>query len=99
MALPSGGCAARQAQASNRSSHLLPGLPENSQADRQPLVEQQAAVIVTDREAPEKLIPEIRSLIQDAERRTSLGLRCRAMGLPGAAAMIVDEILKLGSGD
>lgn len=77
-----------------------PNVAEDHQTkNARALVEQQAAVIVTDREAPEKLIPEIRSLIQDAERRTSLGLRCRAMGLPGAAAMIVDEILKLGSGD
>ena len=77
-----------------------PNVAEDHQTkNARALVGQHAAVMVTDREAPEKLIPEIRSLIRDAERRTSLGLRCRAMGLPGSAAMIVDEILKLGSGD
>jgi hypothetical protein len=55
--------------------------------------------MVTDREAPEKLIPEIRSLIRDSERKSGLGMRCRAIGLPGSAGLIVDEILKLGSGD
>jgi UDP-N-acetylglucosamine--N-acetylmuramyl-(pentapeptide) pyrophosphoryl-undecaprenol N-acetylglucosamine transferase len=77
-----------------------PNVAEDHQTkNARALVEQQAAVMVTDREAPEKLISEIRSLMKDEERRTSLGLHCRAMGLPGSAAMIVDEIFKIGSGD
>jgi UDP-N-acetylglucosamine--N-acetylmuramyl-(pentapeptide) pyrophosphoryl-undecaprenol N-acetylglucosamine transferase len=63
------------------------------------LVNVDAAIMVTDREAPEKLVPEALSLIVDGDRKSALGTNCAKLALPGSAASIVDEIIKLINSD
>lgn len=59
------------------------------------LVNNNAAVMITDQEAPEKLIDQAIELIHDQSLRDTLGRNCAKMALPKAAAKIVDEVYKL----
>ncbi len=59
------------------------------------LVKNDAAVMIRDDEAPEKLVPQAFALMYDQARRETLGQNCAKMALPGAASKIVDEIFKL----
>jgi UDP-N-acetylglucosamine--N-acetylmuramyl-(pentapeptide) pyrophosphoryl-undecaprenol N-acetylglucosamine transferase len=59
------------------------------------LVQQQAALMITDREAPQKLVNEALSLMKNEELKISLGKNCKNMAIPGSASKIVDEIMKL----
>ena len=59
------------------------------------LVRRDAAAIVKDAEAQEKLMPEAMALIHDSARLKTLGANALAMALPDAAAIIVDEAYKL----
>lgn len=59
------------------------------------LVRNQAALMVSDREAPDKLIGQAIELINNPALRHTLGSNCAAMALPDAASKIVDEVLKL----
>lgn len=77
-----------------------PNVAEDHQTkNAQALVKEGAALMVTDREAPEKLVAEVMLLMRDADRKTTLGANCKKMALPGSAARIVDEIFKLTTGD
>lgn len=59
------------------------------------LVQQQAALMITDMDAPQKLVNEALSLMKNEELKVSLGKNCKNMALPGSASKIVDEIMKL----
>lgn len=59
------------------------------------LVRQDAAVLITDNEAREKLITEALSLLNDTDRCVKLSSKIAAMGKPDAALNIVKEIEKL----
>jgi UDP-N-acetylglucosamine--N-acetylmuramyl-(pentapeptide) pyrophosphoryl-undecaprenol N-acetylglucosamine transferase len=59
------------------------------------LVKQDAALMIKDSEAHEKLINEALSLLKDTDRCTTLSKNIAAMGKPDAAVNIVKEIEKL----
>jgi UDP-N-acetylglucosamine--N-acetylmuramyl-(pentapeptide) pyrophosphoryl-undecaprenol N-acetylglucosamine transferase len=59
------------------------------------LVKQDAAVLIKDGEAREKLITEALSLLNDTDRRVKLNTNIATMGKPDAAVNIVKEIEKL----
>lgn len=59
------------------------------------LVRKDAALMVTDAEAPEKLLQTALSLVHDPERIAALECNAAAMALPGAAQTIVDEVYKI----
>ena len=59
------------------------------------LVRKEAAEIVKDAEAREKLMPLAMDLIHDAKRLSAIGANALKMALPDAAALIVDEAYKL----
>ena len=59
------------------------------------LVRKEAAEIVKDAEAREKLMPLAMDLIHDAKRLDAIGKNALTMALPNAAAIIVDEAYKL----
>lgn len=59
------------------------------------LVQQQAALMITDMDAPQKLVNEALSLMKNEDLKASLGKNCKNMALPGSASKIVDEIMKL----
>lgn len=59
------------------------------------LVKNNAAIMVTDKDAPDELVPKTMELINDKELRSNLSVNCAKMGLPDAAAKIVDEIFNL----
>jgi UDP-N-acetylglucosamine--N-acetylmuramyl-(pentapeptide) pyrophosphoryl-undecaprenol N-acetylglucosamine transferase len=59
------------------------------------LVQQEAAMMITDKEAPGKLVNEALALMNNEALKISLGTNCRKMALPGSASKIVDEIMKL----
>jgi UDP-N-acetylglucosamine--N-acetylmuramyl-(pentapeptide) pyrophosphoryl-undecaprenol N-acetylglucosamine transferase len=59
------------------------------------LVKQDAAVLIKDNEAREKLITEALNLLKDTDRSVKLSSNIAAMGKPDAALNIVKEIEKL----
>jgi len=59
------------------------------------LVKQNAAIMIKDVEAREKLINEALSLLNDTDRSAKLSINIAAMGKPDAAVNIVKEIEKL----
>ena len=59
------------------------------------LVRKDAALIVKDAEAAEKLLPAALALLADPERIGALGRNALAMALPDAAQVIADEAYKL----
>ena len=59
------------------------------------LVRKDAAVLVRDAEAAEKLMPTALGLVLDSERIAVLAQNAAAMALPDAAHTIVDEIYKI----
>ena len=59
------------------------------------LVRKDAALLVRDAEAAEKLLPTALELVHDPERIAVLERNAAAMALPDAAQTIVDEIYKL----
>lgn len=59
------------------------------------LVKNYAALMITDADAPKKLIPEAIKLLKDDELKISLGNNCRKLALTDSASKIVDEIFKL----
>ena len=59
------------------------------------LTDADAAELVADREASEQLVPTALRLIDDAERRATLGRNARAMAQTGAVTRIAQEILAL----
>lgn len=61
------------------------------------LVDKQAALMVTDRDAPVRLIDEALKLMKDQEKRENLSENIRKMARPDAGKAIADEIIKLVS--
>jgi UDP-N-acetylglucosamine--N-acetylmuramyl-(pentapeptide) pyrophosphoryl-undecaprenol N-acetylglucosamine transferase len=61
------------------------------------LVQQNAALMVSDKEAPGKLVSTILQLIQNDQLKVSLGEKCKKMGIPDSAERIVDEIFNLAA--
>ena len=59
------------------------------------LVRKDAALLVRDAEAAEKLLPTALKLVHDPERIATLERNAAAMALPDAAQTIVDEVYKL----
>lgn len=59
------------------------------------LVQNQAALMVPDKEAPEKLVSKALELVRDKSLCTELARNSKSMGLPGAAQKIVDEVIKI----
>lgn len=59
------------------------------------LVRRDAALIVKDAEAAEKLLPEALGLLADPERTAALGANAEKMALRDAAQVICDEVYKL----
>lgn len=59
------------------------------------LVRNNAAIMMSDYEAPEKLIDKAIELMHNESQRALLGKNCAGMALPNAAVKIVDEIFKL----
>jgi len=63
------------------------------------LVEKDAAVLVKDVEAKEKMVDQVLALIEDEQKRASLKKNIELMGKPNATASIVDELEKLKQSD
>ncbi len=61
------------------------------------LVEQQAAILVKDSEAPEQMVRQAVDLIQDQQRKDSLTENIGKMAKPNAASDIASEVLRLAS--
>ncbi|MBL3656560.1 undecaprenyldiphospho-muramoylpentapeptide beta-N-acetylglucosaminyltransferase [Fulvivirga sediminis] len=59
------------------------------------LVQIDAAIMIKDSEAKEKLIPEALKLLNDKERQTALGANIKNMGRPNAANDIVNELISI----
>jgi len=59
------------------------------------LVQHQAALMIADREAPERLVSTALQLMNDEAMKTTLRQHCSQMAIPGSASRIVDEIYKL----
>ena len=59
------------------------------------LVNNQAAIMVADKESREKLIRTTIDLLHKRQIRETLGINCKKMALPDSSAKIVDEIFKL----
>lgn len=59
------------------------------------LVKNNAALMIPDKEAPEKLVFEALTLLHNETQRTELGDNCAKMALKNSTAKIVDEIFKL----
>jgi UDP-N-acetylglucosamine--N-acetylmuramyl-(pentapeptide) pyrophosphoryl-undecaprenol N-acetylglucosamine transferase len=57
--------------------------------------ENDAALMITDAEALQKLVAEACKLILDETLKKTLGSNCKKMALPGSASKIVDEIVKV----
>ncbi len=73
-----------------------PNVAENHQyKNAMALVENQAAVLVEDAMAEEKLASEVVALLGDEQRRETMSANIRKMALPNAAGKIVDCIEKM----
>ncbi len=59
------------------------------------LVKNNAAIMVKDIEAREKLVDQIIDLLHNSELQKTLAANCRKMALPDSAAKIADEIEKI----
>jgi UDP-N-acetylglucosamine--N-acetylmuramyl-(pentapeptide) pyrophosphoryl-undecaprenol N-acetylglucosamine transferase len=59
------------------------------------LTEQDAAVLVADAEATEKLVPTVFNILDDDELKNKLSTRARAMAQTGAVTRIANEVLNL----
>jgi UDP-N-acetylglucosamine--N-acetylmuramyl-(pentapeptide) pyrophosphoryl-undecaprenol N-acetylglucosamine transferase len=59
------------------------------------LVKNNAAMMVTDKDAPDKLVLQALELMYDQSLRSTLGSNCKKLALPGSATKIVDEIYNI----
>jgi len=75
-----------------------PNVAEDHQTkNAQALLHSEAALIIEDSEAPQKLVVEAISLVQDHERQKKLSENIGKMARPHAASHIAAEVLKLAS--
>ncbi len=73
-----------------------PNVAEDHQTkNAQALVENNAALLVTDASAREKLMPAVLELVASAEKRETLGRNAAAMAQRNSAEKIAGEVLKL----
>lgn len=76
-----------------------PNVAEDHQTkNAQALVNKDAAIMVTDAEAPRTLLPLAINTVDDAERLKTLSTNIKALAKPNAASDIADEVLKLCEG-
>jgi UDP-N-acetylglucosamine--N-acetylmuramyl-(pentapeptide) pyrophosphoryl-undecaprenol N-acetylglucosamine transferase len=61
------------------------------------LADRQAALMVADKDAREKLVNETFRLLKDESLKALLGMNCKQMAINGSASKIVNEIFKLAS--
>ena len=61
------------------------------------LVKNKATLMVSDVDAPDKLVYRAIELMHDQQLKNTLGGNCAKMALPNAASRIVDEIFNLVS--
>lgn len=59
------------------------------------LVKNNAAVMVSDKDAPDMLVPQIIKLLEQDEQQVRLRINIRKMALPDAAEVICNEVLKI----
>ena len=59
------------------------------------LTTKDAALLITDKEAPEKLVPTLMQLVGDSDRMKVLGDNIKRFALPNAIDLIYEEIVKL----
>ncbi len=71
------------------------GRPPNKKHDGIALVNKQAAILVRDAEAKEKLIPLAIETVTNRTLLDSLGQNALKMALPDSAEIIAKEVLKL----
>ena len=73
-----------------------PNVAEDHQTkNAEALTSRDAAILITDQEAPEKLIDTVLEILQDKDKMLSLGINIRKLALTGATEKITDEIQKL----
>jgi UDP-N-acetylglucosamine--N-acetylmuramyl-(pentapeptide) pyrophosphoryl-undecaprenol N-acetylglucosamine transferase len=73
-----------------------PNVAEDHQTkNAQALVAKDAALLVRDEEAKEKLLPTVLALLQDEARIKTLERNIAALAKPNAAEDIVDEIIRI----
>lgn len=73
-----------------------PNVAEDHQTkNSQALVEKEAALLIADAQAPERLLPEALALLQDEQRCKTLAANSKAMGIPDAAERIAKEVLRI----
>lgn len=76
-----------------------PNVAEDHQTkNAQALVQKDAAIMVTDAEAPRTLMPLCINTVNDAAHLQSLSTNIKALAKPNAASDIADEVLKLAEG-
>ena len=59
------------------------------------LADHNGAILVPDKEVPEKLIPELIHLIEDEKRAADMALEIKKFGLPNAIEVIAEGIIKI----
>jgi UDP-N-acetylglucosamine--N-acetylmuramyl-(pentapeptide) pyrophosphoryl-undecaprenol N-acetylglucosamine transferase len=73
-----------------------PNVAEDHQTkNAEALASNDAAVLITDQEAPEKLIDTVLEILKDKDKMQQLGINIKKLALTGATEKIVDEIQKL----
>lgn len=73
-----------------------PNVAEDHQTkNAKALVDQNAALMITDREAPNKLVDTAINLLQDRQKAETLSTNIRKLALPDATDKIIKEIKKL----
>lgn len=75
-----------------------PNVAEDHQTNNaRALADRGAALLISDKEAPERLVPAALELLQQPDRRAQLGAAARQMAQPGAVDRIAVEVLALGN--
>ena len=70
-----------------------PNVAEDHQTkNAKAIVDKDAAVMIKDEEMPERLFFEIRRVLDDVDFRRGLQIEIKALALPNATSMIVDEL-------
>lgn len=59
------------------------------------LVDKDAAILITDTEAPQKLIPQLVQLLRDKEQQARLHQSIRMLAIPDATERILDQVVRL----
>ena len=73
-----------------------PNVAEDHQTkNAEALTSNDAAILITDQEAPEKLVDTVLKILEDKDKMQDLGANIKRLALTGATEKIVDEIEKL----